>query len=99
VTPYAAFQSRNYRFLMAGASVSMLGQQMLGVVVAWDIYHMTRSALDLGNVGLAQVIPVFLFTFLAGCGVVPRGLTSSDRFGEFYRSPDRSGLSRCGARR
>ncbi len=44
----------------------MLGQQMLGVVVAWDIYHMTRSALDLGNVGLAQVIPVFLFTFVAG---------------------------------
>lgn len=44
----------------------MLGQQMLGIVVAWDIYHMTRSPLDLGNVGLAQVLPVFLFTFLAG---------------------------------
>jgi MFS family permease len=44
----------------------MLGQQMLAVVVAWDLYRITRSALVLGNVGLAQVLPVFLFTFLTG---------------------------------
>jgi MFS family permease len=51
---------------MAGASISMLGQQMLAVVVAWDLYRITRSALMLGNVGLAQVLPVFLFTFITG---------------------------------
>jgi MFS family permease len=51
---------------MAGASVSMLGAQMLAVVVAWDLYHITRSAIALGNVGLAQVIPVFLFSFITG---------------------------------
>lgn len=44
----------------------MLGQQMLAVVVAWDLYHIARSALMLGNAGLAQVLPVFLFTFVAG---------------------------------
>lgn len=44
----------------------MLGQQMLFVVVAWDLYRITKSALALGNVGLAQVLPVFLFTFLTG---------------------------------
>jgi MFS family permease len=51
---------------MAGSTVSMLGQQMLFVVVAWDLYRITKSALALGNVGLAQVLPVFLFTFITG---------------------------------
>src|SRR5690242_1618516 len=44
----------------------MLGQQMLSIVVAWDLYQATRSPVVLGNVGLVQVIPVLLFTFLAG---------------------------------
>jgi MFS family permease len=66
VSPYAAFASRNYRFLLTGAGASMLGQQMLAIVVAWDLYRITHSAIALGNVGLAQVLPVFLFTFIAG---------------------------------
>ncbi len=44
----------------------MLGQQMLAIVVAWDLYRITKSAIALGNVGLAQVLPVFLFTFVTG---------------------------------
>jgi MFS family permease len=51
---------------MAGASASMFGQQMLLIVVAWDLYRITKSALALGYTGLAQVLPVFLFTFVAG---------------------------------
>src|SRR5437868_15214861 len=39
---------------------------MLNVVVAWDLYLATRSPLVLGNVGLVQIVPVFLFTFVAG---------------------------------
>ena len=35
----------------------MLGQQMLAIVVAWDLYRITRSPIALGNVGLAQVLP------------------------------------------
>lgn len=44
----------------------MFGQQMLLIVVAWDLYRITKSALALGYTGLAQVLPVFLFTFVAG---------------------------------
>jgi MFS family permease len=66
VTAYAAFSSRNYRYLLAGTTLSNLGQQMLAVVVAWDLYLATRSPLVLGNVGLVQIIPVLLFTFAAG---------------------------------
>ena len=66
MTAYAAFASHNYRYLLAGTTLSNLAAQMLGVVVGWDLYLATRSPVVLGNVGLVQIIPVFLFTFAAG---------------------------------
>ena len=66
MSAYAAFESRNYRYLLAGTTLSMVATQMLGVVVGWDLYLTTKSPVVLGNVGLAQIIPVFLFTFSAG---------------------------------
>ncbi len=48
------FNRGTTEFLMAGASISVLGQQMLGIVVAWDLYRITHSAIALGNVGLAR---------------------------------------------
>ena len=63
---YGSFAFRNYRFLLAGTTLSNLAAQMLGVVVGWDLYLATKSPLVLGNVGLAQIVPVFLFTFAAG---------------------------------
>ena len=66
MSAYAAFGSRNYRFLLAGTTLSNLAAQMLSVVVGWDLYVATRSPVVLGNVGLVQIIPVFLFTFAAG---------------------------------
>ena len=44
----------------------MFAQQMLATVVGWDLYLSTRSPVVLGNVGLVQIIPVLLFTFVAG---------------------------------
>lgn len=66
MSAYAAFSSRNYRYLLAAVTLSNLGQLMLSVVVSWDLYLATKSPLVLGNVGLVQVVPVMLFTFLAG---------------------------------
>ncbi len=39
---------------------------MLAVAVSWDLYLATHSALVLGNVGLVQVAPFFLFALVAG---------------------------------
>jgi MFS family permease len=39
---------------------------MLAVAVSWDLYQLTHSALVLGNVGLVQVAPFFLFALVAG---------------------------------
>lgn len=66
MTAYAAFSSRNYRFLLAGTVLSVLSQQMLSIVVSWDLYEATRSAVILGDVGLVQIVPVLLFTLAAG---------------------------------
>ncbi len=40
--------------------------QMLAVAVSWDLYQATHSPLVLGNVGLVQVSPFFLFALIAG---------------------------------
>ncbi|HQR03240.1 MAG: MFS transporter [Proteobacteria bacterium] len=42
------------------------GYQMQTVAVAWQVYELTGSALDLGLVGLIQFIPRLLLTPLAG---------------------------------
>jgi len=39
---------------------------MLGVAVAWQLYELTGSALDLGLVGLAQFVPMVLLTLAVG---------------------------------
>ena len=63
---YASLKSRDFRFLLASGVLAMLAQQMLSIVVGWDLYEATRSAVVLGNVGLVQIIPPILFTFAAG---------------------------------
>ena len=63
---YASLKSRNFRFLLASGVLSVLAQQMLSIVVGWDLYESTHSAVVLGNVGLVQIIPPILFTFAAG---------------------------------
>jgi MFS family permease len=66
VAAYASLKSRNFRFLLASSVLSVLAQQMLSIVVGWDLYESTHSAVVLGNVGLVQIIPPILFTFAAG---------------------------------
>jgi len=39
---------------------------MLTVAVGWELYELTHSALNLGLVGLTQMIPMVLFTLPAG---------------------------------
>ncbi|HLJ66247.1 MAG TPA: MFS transporter [Chloroflexota bacterium] len=64
--PYHALRFRDFRLLLSGVFVGSFGQQMLSVALGWELYNRTGSALVLGGVGLAQVIPLFLFTLPAG---------------------------------
>ncbi len=64
--PYRALRFRDFRLLMSGVFIGSFGQQMLSVALGWELYNRTGSALALGGVGLAQVIPVILLSLPAG---------------------------------
>ncbi|MGA2865997.1 MAG: MFS transporter [Verrucomicrobiota bacterium] len=64
--PYAVLRNRDFLLYLIGRFVAALGQQMLTVAVGWELYERTRSALALGMVGLTQMMPMVLFTLVAG---------------------------------
>src|SRR6266478_6179241 len=65
-SPYAVLRNRDFRLYLISRFVASFGQQMLTVAVGWELYERTHSALALGLVGLAQLVPMFLFTLPAG---------------------------------
>jgi MFS family permease len=58
-------RSANYRRLWSGYLVSVFGNQITVVAVPYQVYHLTRSTLDVGLVSLAQLGPL-LFGSLGG---------------------------------
>jgi MFS family permease len=64
--PYGVLKNRDFLLFLTGRFIASFGQQMLAVAVGWEIYQRTKSTFALGMVGLAQVIPMFVFTFPAG---------------------------------
>src|SRR6266700_3960178 len=62
----AAFSHVDFTLYELQRFFIVAGLEMLSVAVGWQVYEITRRALDLGLVGLAQFLPnVFLF-LLAG---------------------------------
>lgn len=45
---------------------ALTASQMLSVVVAWQLYDLTGSALHLGLIGLVQLVPSLALTLFAG---------------------------------
>lgn len=64
--PYAALRFRDFRLLLIGSFITSLGGQMLYYAISWELWLRTHDALALGLVGLAQVIPVILFSLPGG---------------------------------
>jgi MFS family permease len=65
-TPGVALRYPAFRWYLASRLFGMIGFQMQGVAVGWQIYDLTRSPLHLGAVGLAQFVPAFALTLVAG---------------------------------
>ena len=63
---YLALRFRDFRLLLMGAFLTMFGRQMIAVAIGWELYERTGSALVLGGVGLAQVIPLIVLFLPAG---------------------------------
>ncbi|EHM02148.1 transporter, major facilitator family protein [Acetobacteraceae bacterium AT-5844] len=56
----------NLLAFLGSRSLSALAYQMQTVAVGWQIYELTRSAMALGLVGLAQFLPMVLLVFVSG---------------------------------
>lgn len=64
--PFAALRFRDYRLFTLGRVLLSVGSQMQTVAIGWELYERTNSALVLGGVGLAQVVPMIALTLIAG---------------------------------
>src|SRR6266571_5484810 len=64
--PWRVLRNRNYSLLFWGQLISSAGTQMQVVVVAWQVYLLTHSAIALGLIGLVQAIPRLIFSLVGG---------------------------------
>ncbi len=71
-----ALEERDFRLwwlALLGMGISL---QMIEVAIGWEVYALHRSALDLGWIGLAEFVPLFVLALPAGqlADRVPRRL-------------------------
>ncbi len=62
----SAFLSRDFRLYQTARMLVILGAEAQSVAVAWQVYQITHSALDLGLTGLALFAPGIFFMLAAG---------------------------------
>jgi MFS family permease len=64
--PYAVLRNPQYRLFIAARLCLTLALQIQAVVVGWQIYAITKDALSLGLIGLAEAIPSIVVALYAG---------------------------------
>jgi MFS family permease len=64
--PYAALKIPDYRLFISARFCVTLAIQIQAVVVAWQVYEMTKDPLSLGLIGLAEAIPSIGVSLYAG---------------------------------
>jgi MFS family permease len=62
----SAFKSRDFRLYQTARLMVILGAEAQSVAVAWQVYAITHSALDLGYTGLALFLPGLFVMLAAG---------------------------------
>jgi MFS family permease len=63
---YPALTQRNFRYYWFGQCISLIGTWMHTTAQQWLVYTMTKSALLLGLLGVAQFGPVMFLSLFAG---------------------------------
>lgn len=66
MTTFAALRERNYRFYWIGLVFYVLGHRAEYVTFAWLVWEVSRDALHLGYLGLAQGLPLVVFQLWGG---------------------------------
>src|ERR1700733_15609132 len=61
-----AMQERDFRLWWLASIGMSISTQMLQVAIGWEVYAQHGSPLDLGWIGLAEFIPMFVLALPAG---------------------------------
>ena len=61
-----AFENRDFRLWWLGSLGMNMSLQMLEVAIGWEVYAQHNSPLDLGWIGLAEFVPMFVLAIPAG---------------------------------
>lgn len=64
--PFSSIKIPEYRNLMIGRFLFIMGLRMMSTVVGWWMYELTNSPLAIGLIGLAEVIPAVSMALYAG---------------------------------
>ena len=64
--PFAALRIPEFRNLMIGRFLFIMGLRMMGTLVGWWIYELTNEPFAIGLIGLAEVIPAVSLALYAG---------------------------------
>ena len=59
-------ESPAYRALWLGQIVSLIGTNMRYVAVPWHVFQLTGSTVAVGFIGLAEVVPLIVFSIIGG---------------------------------
>jgi MFS family permease len=62
----APLRLRDFRLLWTGMTVSLLGDGVFLVAIAWQVYQLTNAPTALAFVGLAMTVPHVLFLLVGG---------------------------------
>lgn len=94
--PFAALRQRDFRLFWGGLVLSGIGSQFTTVAMAWQIYELTDSPLQLGLLGLARGVPQIGLLLVGGLladAVDRRRLMMMTQIGQFVVSGALVGLT------
>jgi MFS family permease len=65
-SPFEVLKIRDFRNFFIARTCMVLGVNILGTAVGWQVYELTKNAFSLGLIGLAEFVPFLVVTLLGG---------------------------------
>lgn len=66
VRPWKVLAERDFGFFWSSLLISSIGNQISSVTIAWQVYVITDSPLQLGLTGLFRALPIMIFSLTGG---------------------------------
>ena len=63
---FSPLRHRDFRLFWTGSLLSSIGSQFTTVAMAWQIYELTNSPLQIGMIGLVRAVPQMVILLFGG---------------------------------